>query len=53
MRYSKLIGSLLAAACSVVAFAQSSVIERVNPIIGTNGMGHTFPGASGYRYDSS
>lgn len=45
MRYSKLIGSLLAAACSVVAFAQSSVIERVNPIIGTNGMGHTFPGA--------
>ena len=45
MRYSKLIASLLAAACSVVAFAQSSVIERVNPIIGTNGMGHTFPGA--------
>ena len=45
MRYSKLISSLLAAACSVVAFAQSSVIERVNPIIGTNGMGHTFPGA--------
>lgn len=45
MRYSKLIGSLLAAACSVVAFSQSSVIERVNPIIGTNGMGHTFPGA--------
>lgn len=45
MRYSKLIGPLLAAACSVVAFAQSSIIEWVNPIIGTNGMGHTFPGA--------
>lgn len=45
MRYSKLIYSLIAAACSVVAVAQSSVIERVNPIIGTNGMGHTFPGA--------
>lgn len=27
------------------AFAQNSVVDRVNPIIGTNGMGHTFPGA--------
>ena len=25
--------------------AQKSVLEYVNPIIGTNGMGHTFPGA--------
>lgn len=29
----------------VTAFAQNSVVDRVNPIIGTNGMGHTFPGA--------
>ena len=27
------------------AFAQKSPVDRVNPIIGTNGMGHTFPGA--------
>lgn len=25
--------------------AQTTNVERVNPIIGTNGMGHTFPGA--------
>lgn len=38
-------------------------IDYVDPLIGTNGMGHTFPGAwrtswvgtaqSGYRYDSA
>ena len=27
------------------AIAQTSVLKYVNPIIGTNGMGHTFPGA--------
>lgn len=29
----------------VAAMAQESVLQYVNPIIGTNGMGHTFPGA--------
>ena len=33
------------AAGSTLAIAQTSVVDRVNPIIGTNGMGHTFPGA--------
>lgn len=32
-----------AAACNM--YAQESVLHYVNPIIGTNGMGHTFPGA--------
>ena len=27
------------------SIAQESVLGYVNPIIGTNGMGHTFPGA--------
>lgn len=26
-------------------FSQQRVVDYVNPIIGTNGMGHTFPGA--------
>lgn len=26
-------------------FAQAKPVDYVNPIIGTNGMGHTFPGA--------
>ena len=29
----------------LAASAQKSVLQYVNPIIGTNGMGHTFPGA--------
>ena len=33
---------LLFAACTMQALAQ---VEYVNPIIGTDGMGHTFPGA--------
>ncbi len=33
------------AAGSIVAIAQTHVVDLVNPIIGTNGMGHTFPGA--------
>ena len=38
--------SLAIAACiGLGAQAQSGVIDYVNPIIGTNGMGHTFPGA--------
>lgn len=36
---------LLLAASSLSLAAQTSVVDRVNPIIGTNGMGHTFPGA--------
>ena len=36
---------LFLAASSTVAIAQTSVVDLVNPIIGTNGMGHTFPGA--------
>ena len=32
-----------AVACNM--YAQESVLHYVNPIIGTNGMGHTFPGA--------
>ena len=41
----KSICCLLMAAGSTLAIAQTSVVDRVNPIIGTNGMGHTFPGA--------
>ena len=54
---------LFLAASSTVAIAQTSVVDLVNPIIGTNGMGHTFPGAcvplrtratqSGYRYHTT
>ena len=31
---------------AVVAYATTAVaqIEKVNPVIGTDGMGHTFPG---------
>ena len=36
---------LFLAASSTVAIAQTNVVDLVNPIIGTNGMGHTFPGA--------
>lgn len=36
---------LLAASSSFSVAAQVNVVDRVNPIIGTNGMGHTFPGA--------
>ncbi|MCF0197016.1 MAG: glycoside hydrolase family 92 protein [Bacteroidaceae bacterium] len=31
--------------CSALTFAEGRLIDYVNPIIGTNGMGHTFPGA--------
>ena len=41
----KLMCCLFLAASSTVAIAQTSVVDLVNPIIGTNGMGHTFPGA--------
>ena len=37
-------GLLLLSASSVVC-AERSKLDYVNPIIGTNGMGHTFPGA--------
>ncbi len=41
-------GTLTAVAMAVAAgmnAAQQDVLKYVNPIIGTNGMGHTFPGA--------
>ena len=54
---------LFLAASSTVAIAQTNVVDLVNPIIGTNGMGHTFPGAcvtlrtratqSGYGYHTA
>ena len=31
--------------CVMTSYAQNSILDYVNPIIGTNGMGHTFPGA--------
>lgn len=36
---------LLAGLLSSPVFAQQKAVDYVNPIIGTNGMGHTFPGA--------
>ena len=36
---------LLCSVFPMLSLAQSSVLQYVNPIIGTNGMGHTFPGA--------
>ena len=42
----KVICCLLMAASPVLAMAQQTgIVDLVNPIIGTNGMGHTFPGA--------
>lgn len=35
---------LLAGLIFTPAFSQQRVVDYVNPIIGTNGMGHTFPG---------
>lgn len=34
---------LLAGLIFTPAFSQQRVVDYVNPIIGTNGMGHTFP----------
>ncbi len=45
MKYSNLLYALVLLAGSVCVNAQTKVVDRVNPIIGTNGMGHTFPGA--------
>lgn len=36
---------LLAGLLASPVFAQQKAVDYVNPIIGTNGMGHTFPGA--------
>ena len=36
---------IMAGTTTCVITAQKTNVERVNPIIGTNGMGHTFPGA--------
>ncbi|WP_255026329.1 GH92 family glycosyl hydrolase [Coprobacter tertius] len=38
-----ILSSLCMFSCAL--FAQSGLTDYVNPIIGTNGMGHTFPGA--------
>lgn len=40
-----MISILLGISSSMAATAQTDVTSYVNPIIGTNGMGHTFPGA--------
>lgn len=46
MHVKKFFLSLIMAGCTTgVITAQTTNVERVNPIIGTNGMGHTFPGA--------
>lgn len=41
----KMLLCLLLAGSVTGLIAQKANVERVNPIIGTNGMGHTFPGA--------
>ena len=45
MYSTKIIGGVLLWFCAALHLAAQSTIDRVNPIIGTNGMGHTFPGA--------
>lgn len=45
MHSTKIIGGVLLWFCAALHLAAQSTIDRVNPIIGTNGMGHTFPGA--------
>ena len=40
-----ILSCLLLGLCATLHMAAQSTIDRVNPIIGTNGMGHTFPGA--------
>ena len=45
MYSTKIIGGVLLWFCATLHLAAQSTIDWVNPIIGTNGMGHTFPGA--------
>lgn len=45
MRYLRKIALLVIISASLPCFAQMQAVDYVNPIIGTNGMGHTFPGA--------
>ena len=40
-----ILSCLLLGLCATLHMAAQSTIDWVNPIIGTNGMGHTFPGA--------
>lgn len=47
----RLVLSLVALSLSLSVVAQSNKMQYVNPFIGTNGMGHTFPGAC-YPYGS-
>ncbi|MCQ2300120.1 MAG: GH92 family glycosyl hydrolase [Bacteroidales bacterium] len=47
----RLVLSLVALCLSLSVVAQSNKMQYVNPFIGTNGMGHTFPGAC-YPYGS-
>lgn len=43
--FKQIVCALFMVATAGPAVAQVDVLDRVNPIIGTNGMGHTFPGA--------
>lgn len=45
MNKSKIIGCLFLLMSTTFYMAAQQAIDWVNPIIGTNGMGHTFPGA--------
>ena len=41
----KILSLILALATAVQSFADKGPVDYVNPMIGTDGMGHTFPGA--------
>ena len=41
----KTIGIMAVAAVAMSSATAQQPVDYVNPIIGTNGMGHTFPGA--------
>ena len=45
MHISRIIGGLCLGLSTLFNMTAQQAIDRVNPIIGTNGMGHTFPGA--------
>ena len=45
MGIKKRLGIMAMAAVTVSSAMAQQPVDYVNPIIGTNGMGHTFPGA--------
>lgn len=59
----KTIGIMAVAAVAMSSATAQQPVDYVNPIIGTNGMGHTFPGClhpfrmytvkSGHRHNST